>query len=212
MRFLPTEAEVKLLRQYERERQPLEELAAEDRFMLLFSKVERLTQRMAGMAFLGNFQDNLQMLTPVQPPPLPWSSVATRPPSTCWSPPLPCQPLPDFAPSWHGVPQPALHLAFQQLNAIIAASASVKSSQKLKQMLEVGRSCGWGRWRFPGPGAVQRGGRRVWPEFLPCIFWTDHTCAGELHEQQQAGSCVWLQAPEPRSCKMGIGATRGQEA
>ncbi|OWK16755.1 FMNL3 [Cervus elaphus hippelaphus] len=89
MRFLPTEAEVKLLRQYERERQPLEELTAEDRFMLLFSKVERLTQRMAGMAFLGNFQDNLQMLTP-------------------------------------------------QLNAIIAASASVKSSQKLKQMLEVG--------------------------------------------------------------------------
>ncbi|XP_010856373.1 PREDICTED: formin-like protein 3 [Bison bison bison] len=64
MRFLPTEAEVKLLRQYERERQPLEELTAEDRFMLLFSKVERLTQRMAGMAFLGNFQDNLQMLTP----------------------------------------------------------------------------------------------------------------------------------------------------
>ncbi|XP_030740601.1 formin-like protein 3 [Echinops telfairi] len=88
MRFLPTEAEVKLLRQYERERQPLEELAAEDRFMLLFSKVERLTQRMAGMAFLGNFQDNLQMLMP-------------------------------------------------QLNAIIAASASVKSSQKLKQMLEI---------------------------------------------------------------------------
>ncbi|XP_048220884.1 formin-like protein 3 isoform X3 [Perognathus longimembris pacificus] len=88
MRFLPTEAEVKLLRQYERERQPVEELAAEDRFMLLFSKVERLTQRMAGMAFLGNFQDNLQMLTP-------------------------------------------------QLNAIIAASASVKSSQKLKQMLEI---------------------------------------------------------------------------
>lgn len=71
MRFLPTEAEVKLLRQYERERQPLDELAAEDRFMLLFSKVERLTQRMAGMAFLGNFQDNLQMLTPVQPPPAP---------------------------------------------------------------------------------------------------------------------------------------------
>lgn len=69
MRFLPTEAEVKLLRQYERERQPLEELAAEDRFMLLFSKVERLTQRMAGMAFLGNFQDNLQMLTPVGPHP-----------------------------------------------------------------------------------------------------------------------------------------------
>ncbi|XP_030366302.1 formin-like protein 3 isoform X2 [Strigops habroptila] len=88
MRFLPTEAEAKALRQYERERKPLEELADEDRFMLHFSKVERLPQRMAIMAFLGNFTDNLQMLTP-------------------------------------------------QLNAIIAASASVKSSQKLKHMLEI---------------------------------------------------------------------------
>uniref|UniRef100_A0A8V1AAE0 Formin-like protein 3 n=1 Tax=Gallus gallus TaxID=9031 RepID=A0A8V1AAE0_CHICK len=87
MRFVPTEAEVKALRQYERERKPLEELSAEDRFMLHFSKVERLPQRMAIMAFLGNFADNLQMLT--------------------------------------------------KLNAIIAASASVKSSQKLKQMLEI---------------------------------------------------------------------------
>ncbi|NWH50671.1 FMNL3 protein, partial [Fregata magnificens] len=64
MRFLPTEAEVKALRQYERERKPLEELADEDRFMLQFSKVERLPQRMAIMAFLGNFTENLQMLTP----------------------------------------------------------------------------------------------------------------------------------------------------
>ncbi|XP_048183432.1 formin-like protein 3 isoform X5 [Corvus hawaiiensis] len=88
MRFLPTEAEAKALRQYERERKPLEELADEDRFMLQFSKVERLPQRMAIMAFLGNFAENIQMLTP-------------------------------------------------QLNAIIAASASVKSSQKLKHMLEI---------------------------------------------------------------------------
>ncbi|XP_044850682.1 formin-like protein 3 isoform X4 [Mauremys mutica] len=88
MRFLPTEAEAKLLRQYERERKPLEELADEDRFMLHFSKVERLAQRMAIMAFLGNFHENLQLLTP-------------------------------------------------QLNAVIAASASVKASQKLKHVLEI---------------------------------------------------------------------------
>lgn len=90
MRFLPTEAEVKLLRQYERERQPLEELTAEDRFMLLFSKVERLTQRMAGMAFLGNFQDNLQMLTPVRLSPESWWSTVCPPPPllTCWPPSL----------------------------------------------------------------------------------------------------------------------------
>ncbi|XP_072846933.1 formin-like protein 3 isoform X1 [Pogona vitticeps] len=88
MRFLPTENEVKLLRQYEKERKPLEDLSDEDRFMLHFSKVERLTQRMAIMAFLGNFNENIQMLMP-------------------------------------------------QLSAIIAASASVKSSQKLKRMLEI---------------------------------------------------------------------------
>ena len=88
MRFLPTEAEVKILRQYERERRPLDQLAEEDRFMLLFSKIERLTQRMNIITFVGNFSDHVSMLTP-------------------------------------------------QLNAIIAASASVKSSPKLKRMLEV---------------------------------------------------------------------------
>ncbi|KPP78527.1 formin-like protein 3-like [Scleropages formosus] len=88
MRFLPTEAESKLLRQYERERRPLEQLAEEDRFMLHFNKIERLTQRMTIMAFVGNFADNVSMLMP-------------------------------------------------QLNAIIAASVSVKASSKLKRMLEV---------------------------------------------------------------------------
>uniref|UniRef100_A0A8C9VWY9 Formin-like 3 n=1 Tax=Scleropages formosus TaxID=113540 RepID=A0A8C9VWY9_SCLFO len=62
MRFLPTEAESKLLRQYERERRPLEQLAEEDRFMLHFNKIERLTQRMTIMAFVGNFADNVSML------------------------------------------------------------------------------------------------------------------------------------------------------
>lgn len=65
MRFLPTEAESKLLRQYEKERRPLEQLAEEDRFMLLFSKIERLTQRMSIITFVGNFNDNISMLTPV---------------------------------------------------------------------------------------------------------------------------------------------------
>lgn len=132
MRFLPTEAEVKLLRQYERERQPLEELAAEDRFMLLFSKVERLTQRMAGMAFLGNFQDNLQMLTPVRslPSSLSTSIISGAYCPSCWPRPLTLSSQPGYQ---------SICLVFQQLNAIIAASASVKSSQKLKQMLEVGK-------------------------------------------------------------------------
>lgn len=66
MRFLPTEAEVKLLRQYERDRKPLEKLSDEDRFMMQFSRIERLSQRMNIMTFMGNFNDNIQMLTPVR--------------------------------------------------------------------------------------------------------------------------------------------------
>ncbi|KAL3978896.1 vomeronasal 2 receptor [Sarotherodon galilaeus] len=88
MRFLPTEAEVKLLRQYERDRKPLEALSDEDRFMMQFSRLERLSQRMTIMTFMGNFSDNVQMLTP-------------------------------------------------QLHAMIAASVSIKSSQKLKKILEI---------------------------------------------------------------------------
>lgn len=66
MRFLPTEAELKLLRQYERDRKPLEALSDEDRFMMQFSRIERLNQRMTIMTFMGNFNDNVQMLTPVR--------------------------------------------------------------------------------------------------------------------------------------------------
>nr|XP_010966172.1 formin-like protein 2 isoform X2 [Camelus bactrianus] len=88
MRFLPTENEVKVLRLYERERKPLEHLSDEDRFMMQFSKIERLMQKMTIMAFIGNFAESIQMLTP-------------------------------------------------QLHSIIAASVSIKSSQKLKKILEI---------------------------------------------------------------------------
>ncbi|KAG9349246.1 hypothetical protein JZ751_027689 [Albula glossodonta] len=65
MRFMPTENEVKVLRQYERERKPLESLTDEDRFMMQFSKIERLMQKMTIMAFVGNFTESVQMLTPI---------------------------------------------------------------------------------------------------------------------------------------------------
>ncbi|EDM00428.1 rCG37684 [Rattus norvegicus] len=65
MRFLPTENEVKVLRLYERERKPLENLSDEDRFMMQFSKIERLMQKMTIMAFIGNFTESIQMLTPI---------------------------------------------------------------------------------------------------------------------------------------------------
>uniref|UniRef100_A0A3B4WWF2 Formin like 2 n=1 Tax=Seriola lalandi dorsalis TaxID=1841481 RepID=A0A3B4WWF2_SERLL len=88
MRFQPTENEIKILRQFEKERKPLESLTDEDRFMMQFSKIERLMQKMTIMAFIGNFCESIQMLTP-------------------------------------------------QLHAVIAASVSIKSSQKLKKILEI---------------------------------------------------------------------------
>lgn len=127
MRFMPTESEVKMLRQYERERRPMDGVTDEDRFMMLFSKIERLPQRMTIMAFMGNFSDSLQMLTPVS-----WKEkggiistllilISTKINLKC---------IYTFV---------CLLLLFslQQLHAIIAASVSIKSSQKLKKILEV---------------------------------------------------------------------------
>uniref|UniRef100_A0A8C2UA26 Formin like 1 n=1 Tax=Coturnix japonica TaxID=93934 RepID=A0A8C2UA26_COTJA len=88
LRFLPTEYERTLIGKFEREQQPLEELSEEDQFMIRFSKIPRLAERMNVMIFLGNFSDTAQLLMP-------------------------------------------------QLNAIIAASMSLKSSSKLRNILEI---------------------------------------------------------------------------
>uniref|UniRef100_A0A286XYP0 Formin like 1 n=1 Tax=Cavia porcellus TaxID=10141 RepID=A0A286XYP0_CAVPO len=87
-RFLPTEYERSLIARFEQERQPLEQLSEEDQFMLRFSRIPRLPERMATLTFLGSFPDTAQLLMP-------------------------------------------------QLNAIIAASMSIKSSDKLRQILEI---------------------------------------------------------------------------
>ncbi|XP_061199137.1 formin-like protein 1 isoform X2 [Neopsephotus bourkii] len=88
LRFLPTEYERTLIGKFEQEQQPLEELSDEDQFMIRFSKIPRLAERMNVMIFLGNFSDTAQLLMP-------------------------------------------------QLNAIIAASMSLKSSSKLRNILEI---------------------------------------------------------------------------
>ncbi|KAJ8364623.1 hypothetical protein SKAU_G00134540 [Synaphobranchus kaupii] len=87
-RFIPSEYELKLIQNYERDGRPLDELSEEDRFMMHFGKIPRLTQRISTLTFMGNFPDSVQLLQP-------------------------------------------------QLNAIIAASMSIKSSSKLKKILEI---------------------------------------------------------------------------
>ncbi|XP_061448168.1 formin-like protein 1 isoform X2 [Rhineura floridana] len=64
MRFIPTEYELTLIRKYEKEQRPLDELSDEDQFMIKFSRIPRLTERMNIMTFLGNFGDTVQLLLP----------------------------------------------------------------------------------------------------------------------------------------------------
>uniref|UniRef100_A0A452UIE3 Formin like 1 n=1 Tax=Ursus maritimus TaxID=29073 RepID=A0A452UIE3_URSMA len=70
-RFLPTEYERSLIARFEQEQRPMEELSEEDRFMLRFSRIPRLPERMATLTFLGNFPDTVQLLMPVWAGPLP---------------------------------------------------------------------------------------------------------------------------------------------
>ncbi|XP_070623049.1 formin-like protein 1 isoform X1 [Erythrolamprus reginae] len=88
MRFIPMEYEMGLIRKYEKEQRPLDEFSDEDQFMIKFSKIPRLTERMNIMTFLGSFADTVQLLLP-------------------------------------------------QLNFVIVASISVKSSAKLRQIVEI---------------------------------------------------------------------------
>ncbi|XP_054032906.1 formin-like protein 1 [Dryobates pubescens] len=88
LRFLPTEYERTQLGKFEREQRPAGELSEEDQFMMRFSKIPRLAERMNVLIFLGSFGDTAQLLMP-------------------------------------------------QLNAIIAASMSLKSSSKLRNILEI---------------------------------------------------------------------------
>lgn len=130
MRFMPTETEVKVLRQYERERRPMDGLTVEDRFMMIFSKIERLPQRMTIMAFMGNFSDSMLMLTPVRLVDVRRPGIQGNSRAKKWR------------TNWLLIFTNLCYNAFfsvnlQQLHAIIAASVSIKSSQKLKKILEV---------------------------------------------------------------------------
>ena len=159
-RFLPTEYERSLITRFEQEQRPIEELSEEDRFMLRFSRIPRLPERMNTLIFLGNFPDTAQLLMPgggggeggaggggrgggklgaglqrgVRG--WGWGGVSHLLPPQLTMPP-PSRP--------------------QQLNAVIAASMSIKSSDRLRQILEVRA---WGR------GLGGRG-----PPLTPCLFW-----------------------------------------
>ncbi|XP_048478769.1 formin-like protein isoform X1 [Plutella xylostella] len=87
-RMVPTEAEQKAYKEYVAEKKPINQLTEEDKFLLQLTKVERISAKLSIMSYMGNFFDNIHLITP-------------------------------------------------QIHAIISGSSSVKSSQKLRNVLEI---------------------------------------------------------------------------
>ncbi|XP_063364518.1 formin-like protein isoform X1 [Cydia amplana] len=87
-RMVPTEAEQKAYKEYLAEKKNISLLTEEDKFLMQLAKVERISAKLSIMSYMGNFFDNIHLITP-------------------------------------------------QIHAIISGSSSVKSSQKLRNVLEI---------------------------------------------------------------------------
>lgn len=87
-RMVPTEQETKAYKEYVGSKKNVNLLTEEDKFLLQLGKVERISAKLSIMNYIGNFFDNIHLITP-------------------------------------------------QIHAIISASSSVKSSKKLRRVLEI---------------------------------------------------------------------------
>ncbi|RVE40188.1 hypothetical protein evm_015162 [Chilo suppressalis] len=86
--MVPTETEQKAYKEYVAEKKNISQLTEEDKFLMQLAKVERISAKLSIMSYMGNFFDNIHLITP-------------------------------------------------QIHAIISGSSSVKSSQKLRNVLEI---------------------------------------------------------------------------
>lgn len=64
-RMVPTDVETKAYREYIIEKKNVNLLTEEDKFLLQLTKVERLSVKLSVMSYIGNFFDNLHLITPV---------------------------------------------------------------------------------------------------------------------------------------------------
>ncbi|CAK9805794.1 Formin-like protein [Anthophora plagiata] len=87
-RMVPTDQEIKAYREYIIEKKNVSLLTEEDKFLMQLGKVERISTKLSIMNYIGNFFDNLHLITP-------------------------------------------------QIHAVISASSTVKSSKKLRAVLEI---------------------------------------------------------------------------
>ncbi|XP_022920232.1 formin-like protein [Onthophagus taurus] len=63
-RMVPTEQETKAYREYIVEKKNVNMLTEEDKFLMQLTKVERLSAKLSIMSYIGNFFDNLHLITP----------------------------------------------------------------------------------------------------------------------------------------------------
>lgn len=63
-RMIPTEQETKAYREYVNEKKNINLLTEEDKFLLHLTKVERISAKLSIMNYIGNFYDNIHLVTP----------------------------------------------------------------------------------------------------------------------------------------------------
>lgn len=64
-RMVPNEQETKAYREYVAEKKNINLLTEEDKFLMQLTKVERISAKLSIMNYIGNFFDNLHLITPV---------------------------------------------------------------------------------------------------------------------------------------------------
>lgn len=64
-RMVPTEQETKAYREYVIEKKNVNLLTEEDKFLMQLTKVERISAKLGVMSYIGNFFDNIHLITPV---------------------------------------------------------------------------------------------------------------------------------------------------
>lgn len=64
-RMVPTEQECKAYREYIVEKKNVNLLTEEDKFLMHLTKVERISAKLQIMSYIGNFYDNIHLVSPV---------------------------------------------------------------------------------------------------------------------------------------------------
>lgn len=65
-RMVPTEQETKAYREYVIEKKNVNLLTEEDKFLMQLTKVERISAKLSVMSYIGNYFENIHLITPVR--------------------------------------------------------------------------------------------------------------------------------------------------